>query len=225
MIDEADQELENTGLEFSWSNEGTIIQESLSIEEFFGAGKPWIFGCAAAWSPRLMEIFGPLPDALVHEDEALALRAACLGPYVRIALPLVRYRLHENNVFARPRKLAISLEEIDQQEARHRRELQTRYRMYEAFIADLKRAVNKSLISQSDFDHAIAVCRRKQELLQGETDFYAGAFFSKCRLLLALRENGLPASEVCRMLPRLLPERSFRALKGWRNSLRGLIRT
>jgi glycosyltransferase involved in cell wall biosynthesis len=225
VIDEADQELENTGLEFSWSNEGTITQKSLSIEEFFGPDKPWFFGCASAWSPRLMEVFGPLPDGLIHDDEALALRAACLGSYVRIALPLVRYRLHGNNVFACSRKLATSLEEIDKEEARSRRELQTRYGMYRAFGADLKEAVNKSLVSQSAFEHAMAVCRRQRRLLKGQIAFHGCAFVRKCRLLLALRKRGLPASEVRRLLPRLLPQRSFRALKGWRNSFRGLIRT
>jgi hypothetical protein len=168
-----------------------------------------------------MEVFGPLPDALVHEDEVLALRAACLGPYVRIARPLVKYRLHRGNTFGASRKMATSFEEIDQQEARHRRELQTRYGMYEAFIKDLKQAVDKSLISQSAFAHAMAVCRRQGRLLQGQLDFHRGAFLRKCRVLLALMKSGLPASEVRRMLPRLLSEESFRALKGWRNGLRG----
>jgi len=225
VIDEADQELEDTGFELSWSNEGTIIQESLTIDEFFGPDKPWVFGCAAAWSPRLMEIFGSLPEALVHEDMALALRAACLGPYVRIARPLVRYRLHCGNIFGASRKMAASLEEIDQQEARSRRELETRYGMYRAFVADLKQAVNKSLISRSAFAHAMAICRRQRKLLKGQIAFHGCAFVRKCRLLLALRKRGLPASEMRRLLPRLLPQRSFRALKGWRNSFRGPIRT
>ena len=221
MIDGAGQELKNTGLEFSWSDEGTSIRESLSIHEFFGPGKPWIFGCAAAWSPRLIELFGPMPDGLVHEDEVLALRAACLGPYVRIAVPLVKYRLHGNNIFGASRKMATSFEEIDRQEARSRRELQTRYGMYRAFVADLKQAVNKSLISQSAFEQAMAVCRRQRKLLKGQMDFHGGAFVRKCRLLLTLAKSGLPASEARRMLPRLLPQRSFCALKSWRNSLWG----
>jgi Glycosyl transferase family 2 len=225
VIDEAGKQLEDTGLKFSWSNEGTIIQESLTIDEFFGPHKPWIFGCAAAWSPRLMKVFDPLPKGLVHEDEVLALRAACLGPCIRIARPLVRYRLHCGNIFGGSRKMAASLEEIDQQEARSRRELETRYGMYRAFVADLKQAVNKSLISRPAFEHAIAICRRQRKLLKGQIAFHDCAFVRKCRLLLALRKRGLPASEVRRMLPRLLPQRSFRALKSWRNSFRRPIRT
>jgi hypothetical protein len=225
VIDGAGQPLENTGLEFTWGKEGTITEQSLSIREFFGPTKPWYVGCAAAWSPRLMDVFGPLPETLGHEDEVLALRAACLGPTIRIAMPLVKYRLHGKNSFASLPKTANSFEEIDQEEARNRRELQTRYGMYEAFIADLKQAINKSLITQSAFEYAMAVCQRQLELLQGQIDFYGGSFLEKCRLLLALRKSGLPAPEARRMLPRLLPQRSFCALKGWRNSLRELGRT
>jgi ABC-type amino acid transport substrate-binding protein len=139
-------------------------------------------------------------------------------------MPLVKYRLHDKNAFASLPKTANSFEEIDRQEARNRRELQTRYGMYEAFIADLKQAINKSLITRSAFEYAMAVCQRQQALLQGQIDFYGGSFLVKCRLLLALTKSGLPAPEARRMLPRLLPQRSFCALKGWRNSFRGLIR-
>jgi glycosyltransferase involved in cell wall biosynthesis len=224
VIDGAGRPLENTGLEFTWGKEGTITEQRLSIHEFFGPRKPLHIGCAAAWSPRLMEVFGPLPNTLGHEDHVLALRAACLGSNIRIALPLVKYRLHDKNAFASLPKTATSFEEIDQEEARSRRALRTRCGMYAALIADLKQAIDKSLISQSAFEHAMAVCRKQQELLQGQIDFYGGAFLEKCRLLLALRKNGLPALEVRHMLPRLLPQRSFCALKGWRNSFRGLIR-
>ena len=92
-------------------------------------------------------------------------------------------------------------------------------------MSDLKQAINKSFISQSAFAHAMAFCQKQQELLQHEIDFYDSSFIRKCRLLLTLARSGLPAAEVRRMLLRLLPRRSFRTLKGWRNSFRGLIRT
>ena len=225
VIDDGGQDLEDTGLEFSWSKEGTVTEMRLSIRDFFGPAKPWIFGCAAAWSPRLMEAFGPLPEDLVHEDEALALRAACLGPSLRVGVPLVKFRLHRKNTFSALPRSATSIEEMDQQEARSQRELQTRYGMYGAFMSDLKQAINKSFISQSAFAHAMAFCQKQQELLQHEIDFYDSSFIRKCRLLLTLARSGLPAAEVRRMLLRLLPRRSFRTLKGWRNSFRGLIRT
>jgi GT2 family glycosyltransferase len=220
VIDGTGRPAENTGWEFSWSNEGTFTEERPSVHEFFSPNKPWYVGCAAAWSPRLMEVFGPLPDRLVHGDEVLALRATCLGYHVRIATPLVKYRLHGHNAFGSSREPGSSAQEVAREEARRQAELRTRYGMYGAFIADLEQAIDKSLISQQAFEHAMAVCLREHGLLEAKMDFYSGSFLRKCRLLVELKKAGLPPADLRRMALRLLPGRSFALFKSWRNGLR-----
>ena len=219
VIDGTGRPAENTGLEFSWSNEGTFTEERPSVHEFFSPNKPWYVGCAAAWSPRLMEVFGPLPDRLVHADEVLALRATCLGYHVRIATPLVKYRLHGQNAFGSSREPGRSAQEVAREEARRQAELRTRYGMYEAFIADLEQAIDKSLISQQAFEHAMAFCLTEHGLLGAKMDFYSGSFLRKCRLLIELKKADLPPADLRRMALRLLPGRSFAVLKSWRERL------
>jgi hypothetical protein len=212
------EELSDSGVGFAWCAEGTVTEQRLSLHDFFGPAKPWIFGCAAAWNPRVLKTFGPLPNGVVHEDEVMALRAAILGPYLRIASPLVQYRLHGNNVFGNARKRALSCAELDAEEVRARRELQTRWGMYAGFIPDLKLARTNGLITGEEYDYALAVCYRQQELLNLEMEFHNSRLLRKCHLLMAMKRKGLPNSKMRNLLPRLMSKRGLTAIKLLRNN-------
>jgi glycosyltransferase involved in cell wall biosynthesis len=56
------------------------------------ARPPFVVGAAQAWTRRLFERFGPLPQGVVAEDLVMVLRAVMSGGALTLAEPLVRYR-------------------------------------------------------------------------------------------------------------------------------------
>lgn len=56
------------------------------------ARPPFVVGAAQAWTRRVFERFGPLPQGVVAEDLVMVLRAVMSGGAVTLAEPLVRYR-------------------------------------------------------------------------------------------------------------------------------------
>lgn len=56
------------------------------------ARPPFVVGAAQAWTRRVFERFGPLPQGVVAEDLVMVLRAVMSGGAATLAEPLVRYR-------------------------------------------------------------------------------------------------------------------------------------
>jgi glycosyltransferase involved in cell wall biosynthesis len=56
------------------------------------ARPPFVVGAAQAWTRRVFERFGPLPQGVVAEDLVMVLRAVMSGGALTLAEPLVRYR-------------------------------------------------------------------------------------------------------------------------------------
>lgn len=56
------------------------------------ARPPFVVGAAQAWTRRVFERFGTLPQGVVAEDLVMVLRAVMSGGAVTLAEPLVRYR-------------------------------------------------------------------------------------------------------------------------------------
>jgi glycosyltransferase involved in cell wall biosynthesis len=75
------------------------------------ADPPHVIGAGQAWTRRLLERFGPLPEGVVAEDLVMVFRAIGSGGALSLAEPLVRYRrggisrrvrtLHAGDVIAR----------------------------------------------------------------------------------------------------------------------------
>jgi len=190
-----------------------FTEQKYSVLDFINGKKPLIVGGAAAWSPRIVEVFGPLPENIVHEDEVLACRTAYLGSFTYIASQLIRYRLHDKNIHGRYEIVATSMDELNKEEAMNQRWLVNRYKTYEAFIVDMETARKKSLIHQSWLEQSFSECRKKQKLLKMELDFYSSSFITKCRLLFQLKELGFPFLKLRSMCIRLLPVVIYRYLK------------
>lgn len=55
-------------------------------------------GCVHAFRREIFEVFGPLPENVVNEDEALTFRSLLLGTIQHVPETLVRYRRHEENI-------------------------------------------------------------------------------------------------------------------------------
>lgn len=56
------------------------------------ANRPYVIGAAQAWTRRLFDRFGPLPQGVVAEDLIMVFRAICAGGAIRLDEPLVQYR-------------------------------------------------------------------------------------------------------------------------------------
>jgi glycosyltransferase involved in cell wall biosynthesis len=75
---------------------GAVITPS-DLAEYHNAADwlarpPFVVGAAQAWTRRVFERFGPLPQGVVAEDLIMVLRAVMSGGAVTLAEPLVRYR-------------------------------------------------------------------------------------------------------------------------------------
>jgi GT2 family glycosyltransferase len=220
VIGPGSEPLYGSGMEFHYRHSGNLVAEKVPAADFFTSAKPRIFGCAAAYRPDVMEVFGPLESTVVHEDDVLGFRAAFLGPLLRIECPLVNYRLHGTNAFGNSDGVALTAEQVSREEARSQRELETRYGMYQAFRQDLEIAQAKSLISPLDFERSFKMCQRKLNIVRAQMEFYGSSLFRRCTLLVSLKRQGLPGREVRRIATRLLPSGGFYLLKSCRNRLR-----
>ena len=56
------------------------------------AKPPYVIGAGQAWTRRLVERFGPLPEGTVAEDLVMVFRAVVSGGAITLAEPLVAYR-------------------------------------------------------------------------------------------------------------------------------------
>ncbi len=163
VIDELGSRLPNSPYSKSCgSKKPEFIEENYSLIDFLGPNKPVVFGCCAAWSRNLIRQFGPLDEDNLHEDEALALRACCLGSIVKINAPLLQYRVHENNQWARNDSKPETLREIDDNKDNKWKEISRRCGMYTAFLHDISVAREKQIIDHSTYRSAKFICDEKQ---------------------------------------------------------------
>lgn len=72
---------------------------NVEINPVTAANGARVLGASASWRRSLFEYYGPLKPGIVLEDGALSFRASLLGKVIYIQLPLVRYRIHGNNLF------------------------------------------------------------------------------------------------------------------------------
>jgi len=108
-----------------------------------------LFGATAAWSRRVFDTFGPIPENVVYEDLVLSFRAMLLGGIIHIHDPHVLYRSHENNLVNYSRKRAVCIQQFKEEEARLCLRLQRELTAAQAFRSDLDRALELGLISRS----------------------------------------------------------------------------
>ncbi|MDZ7921047.1 glycosyltransferase [Rhodoferax sp.] len=63
-----------------------------SLEDWSRRGPPHVIGAAQAWTRRLFDEFGGIPNGVVGEDMVMAFRAIASGSAVTLPIPLVNYR-------------------------------------------------------------------------------------------------------------------------------------
>jgi glycosyltransferase involved in cell wall biosynthesis len=203
----------------------TFREEKPTLEDYVHTLQPGIVGGAFAGHPLPYLTFGPLPSDLVHEDSVAALRAICLGSLLFVNAPLIKRRLHGNNMFSRRHELAASWIAVKQQEERMSRDARGRAGLYDAFLADLQVARQKELISNEQWATLKSACIYHRQLLSQRAEYASAGTARKFRILFSLRRARVDGAQINWMLLRLMPAPLFRSMKVMANSMRLALRT
>jgi glycosyltransferase involved in cell wall biosynthesis len=180
--------------------------------------RPLVFGAAHAYSRRLFEAFGGLPEEVLHEDTAIPFRALLLsGRFVYLKQPLVKYRLHGNNIFLTPKHARTDLKSLQKEEDHLRHDCKHRRIAYDSFLADLESAKRQGLIAPADYEktHSRASVLRRHYALMSE--FLDSGVHAKCRIFSRLSRDGLDAHNRGILARRLVPQSILLRLRlAWR---------
>jgi glycosyltransferase involved in cell wall biosynthesis len=182
-----------------------LVEQNVQPMKYVQTLEPLIFGCAHAFSRKLYSVFGNLPDEVIHEDNALGFRSVLAGQLLFINEPLVKYRIHGNNVFIRAQKRRADLKSLERQEDRVRRAYRYREIMYRAFQSDLKTARDCALVNNTEFEAMTKEAARLEERVSLMGKFLESGFVAKCKILSRLWREGLNRQERYNLLKRLPP--------------------
>ncbi len=197
-----------------------VTEQRPSLDDYVRTLKPGIFGCALGYDPALFAMFGPVPDALIHEDNVIALRAVALGPMLFMNLPLLKRRIHGNNIFSRVHERAATSDAVARQEARFVRDARNRVVLYEALVGDLQVARKLALITGEHYTRLEKECLRIRGLFACQQEYGGAGIFRKLGLLFAACRGKADGYLIKWMVPRLLPGSLFQKLKVFLNSTR-----
>jgi glycosyltransferase involved in cell wall biosynthesis len=222
QIDENGKEMEQV---FKHKTDGfaeRFVPQRSSPLSYVRTLEPVIFGCAHAFSRKLYALFGDLPDEVIHEDNSIGFRSALAGQFLFINVPLVKYRVHGNNIYIGAKKRSTDLKHLQREEDRVRGGFRNRETMYRTFLLDLEKARQQQLITQEEFGECSkeAVRMRAHVALMGK--FLESNFFRKCGILLRWRQYEFKKEEI-KTLMRRLPPRAlllrFRLLRAYASGL------
>jgi len=182
-----------------------LVEQPAKPMHYVQTLEPLIYGCAHAFSRKLYQVFGNLPDEVIHEDNALGFRSILAGKVLFINEPLVKYRIHGNNVYIRSYKARMNLKTLESQEERVRRAYRYREIMYRTFQVDLKTARERALVANTEFEQMTKEAARLEERLSLMGKFLESGFVSKCKILSKLWREGLSSQERYDLIKRLPP--------------------
>ena len=167
----------------------TIQEQKVEPLRFIRTLEPVVFGCTHAFSRSLFRTFGNLLEDVTHEDDVLAFRSVLAGKLIYINQPLVKYRMHSNNVYLSSGGRSASLLGLEREEERLSGGFRNREIMHKAFLADLTTAKMRGIISQEAFDELSAEAGRLRLRNELMYEYLGSGFLRKCRLLLELRRQ------------------------------------
>lgn len=200
---------------------GRFIIQPASPAEYVRTLQPGVFGCASAWSSKVSRLFGDLPADVIHEDNASTLRSILLGQMAFVDEPLVKYRVHENNLFNPSCQSGLTLKSIKEDERRLHRIMGSRAVMYRVFCEDLLAARRLGLIAEDEFSKAFAIAKQHERILSLEQAFLASNMMRKLGFWVKLACAGATHRQLRKMLSRLPPAPvlySLKLLRGWLRS-------
>jgi hypothetical protein len=198
-----------------------VVEQPAAPSLYVETLQPAVFGCAAAYSPSHFKLFGGLPDDVIHEDNVLTLRTALRGKVLFIDTPLVKYRLHGNNLCNSSHGLAVTRGAIREQEKRMQRGFVNRATMYHAFQKDLAKARELGIVSEEEFVTSTAAARRKQRIYALQASFMTSNVIRKLGTFVRLACAGARPIDLKELSFRLLPGPLFESVKLLRSRLSG----
>ena len=206
QIDENGKTIEQV---FKGAKEGATsepVEQTVDPLTYVRTLNPIVFGCAHTFSRKLYQIFGGLPEEVIHEDNVLAFRSILGGGLLSLSKPLVKYRVHSNNVYVRSRNRAVDLKSLQRQEEHVRRNFRNRETMYGAFLKDLEKARSLKLIGDQSAEAVGAEATRLRTRFSLQQRFFESGLVGKCRILARLRRDGLSQDELRLLSRRLVPQ-------------------
>jgi glycosyltransferase involved in cell wall biosynthesis len=201
----------------------TVSELRPPLADYVHTLKPGILGCALGYDPKLFSTFGPVPDALIHEDNVVALRAFLLGPMLFIDLPLLKRRIHGNNIFSRMHERAATEDAVARQEARFVRDAKNRMVLYESLLADLRTALSLGLITNAEHAKLERECLRWRRLFEAQSEYPRAGLPRKIGMLIGAWRCRADGKLIKWMLLRLPPSRMFQWVKARLNSVRASL--
>jgi len=199
---------------------GQVHAEAVEPLAFVRTLQPSVAGSTHAFSRDLFRIFGGLSSETVHEDEVLAFRSVLAGEIWFISKPLVQYRVHGDNVFARTWTRSTDMQVLEREEGWMARDLQTRKAMYEAFRHDLDSALSQKLVSPIVYEKLASEIASLRARILLKQEFLASGLFARVGMLGSLWVRGLEFRERRAFLVRLIPQALLLRMRQARNYLR-----
>jgi glycosyltransferase involved in cell wall biosynthesis len=198
-----------------------IAEQKPPLEYYICSLKPETLGAALAYHPTIFSTFGPVPDNLIHEDNVIVLRALLLGSALAIAgEPLVKRRIHGNNIFSSFNEVVGTCKSVRQQEIRTVRNAKNRAGMYDAFMLDLSLAVKCGFITIEAGEKLKRECLRCHRLFSHQIEYADTPLMGKLRVIAAARRDGADNQYLKWMVIRLLPRKLFDSSKAAFNTIR-----
>jgi hypothetical protein len=135
-----------------------------TLQEGIGGRPMAVLGCTHMFSRQTFEIFGPIPNGVIQEDNLIPFRSLLLGRVEYVPTPLVLYRRHGENMWQRrtdPKYKNL---------ARRKRWLRGEVATIEGRLADTKKAVELGIIGRNDGSVLYKYLRTglKEKLLEQE---------------------------------------------------------
>ena len=206
QIDENGGVIERRYASSGSAGDAPVTQQDVKLWDYMDNFEPLVFGAAHAFSPQLFKPFGNLPDEVLHEDTVLPFRSIILsGRMVYIKEPLVKYRLHGNNIFLTAKRSATNLKSLEREEDHLKQDCKHRRIAYDTFLKDLQSARQLQLISKADYEKAAEKAGRLRGHYSLMGQFLDSGVFDKCRILSRLRREGLNPRDLKILNRRLVP--------------------
>ena len=165
-----------------------------SITRLLEADNCLLLGCTEAWTPRIFDVFGPLNEAIVHEDNAVSLRAWLLGHIVFLEAPLVQYRTHLHNIAYRVQTVPRTIGQFVSRETAYAEKQGVALAHLQQHANDLRTARSLNLISPEAYETFSAILDRRLRLAAMQARWWSLSIHKRWFVLLSeIRLGGFHA--------------------------------
>ena len=148
-----------------------------SLTQKLDAYMEGVLGCSHAWSRKVFDEFGPLQPGTIHEDRVIPFRSELLGGIEFISEPLVKYRVHENNLsHFHGKDIDSVLNMVIELNRRNRNTM-------ENYLADLDTAIERDILPVSEAADIREMLIQKIDESQGKIDFLQANKSTKAKMI------------------------------------------